>query len=147
MLETSSISPNLEANIPALREKIIEEMTSITDENELHSMTIVIKNSNDNTISLPKWLMELLTLHEGDLKPQMKNLATGQDSWLVNIFLELILTLFKPHTSENISTQKHKILEMERKQAEGYAKYPVQPDEFDIWEDEQVWGDEWHETR
>jgi hypothetical protein len=53
----------------------------------------------------------------------------------------------QPLSSDNLSLQKRKILEMERKQAEGYAKYPVQPGEFDIWEAEQVWGDEWHETR
>ncbi|MDM8526949.1 hypothetical protein QUF58_01950 [Anaerolineales bacterium HSG24] len=32
MLETSSISPNLEANIPALREKVIEEIKRISDD-------------------------------------------------------------------------------------------------------------------
>jgi metal-responsive CopG/Arc/MetJ family transcriptional regulator len=24
----------------------------------------------------------------------------------------------------------------------GYAQHPVEPGEFDVWEDEQVWGDE-----
>ncbi len=41
---------------------------------------------------------------------------------------------------------RQKILELEKKQAEGYARYPVRPGEFDGWENEQVWGDEWHET-
>lgn len=32
------------------------------------------------------------------------------------------------------------IEELERKQAEGYQRYPVTPDEFDGWEAEQSWG-------
>ena len=32
--------------------------------------------------------------------------------------------------------------ELVAKYAEGYTKQPVQPDEFDVWESEQVWGDE-----
>ncbi len=39
-----------------------------------------------------------------------------------------------------LALQRYKILELERKQAEGYAKYPVEPGEFDIWLDEQAWG-------
>jgi metal-responsive CopG/Arc/MetJ family transcriptional regulator len=30
---------------------------------------------------------------------------------------------------------------MERRHREGYARQPVQPDEFSDWEDEQVWGE------
>ena len=29
--------------------------------------------------------------------------------------------------------------QLEKKQAEGYRKRPVQKGEFDLWEDEQVW--------
>jgi metal-responsive CopG/Arc/MetJ family transcriptional regulator len=36
---------------------------------------------------------------------------------------------------------QHKMAEMERKQAEGYARHPVEPGEFDGWEDEQAWGE------
>ena len=32
--------------------------------------------------------------------------------------------------------------ELVARYAEGYAKQPVQPGEFDVWENEQVWGDE-----
>ena len=32
--------------------------------------------------------------------------------------------------------------ELVAKYAEGYKNQPVQPDEFDVWENEQVWGDE-----
>jgi len=35
----------------------------------------------------------------------------------------------------------YKILELEKRHAEGYARYPVKPGEFDIWEEEQAWGD------
>jgi hypothetical protein len=30
---------------------------------------------------------------------------------------------------------------MERKHAEGYARHPVEPGEFDGWEKEQAWGE------
>ena len=40
-----------------------------------------------------------------------------------------------------LALQRYKIVEMEKKQAEGYVKYPVEPGEFDIWQDEQMWGD------
>jgi len=36
--------------------------------------------------------------------------------------------------------QRHAIAEMEKQHAEGYARHPVEPGEFDIWEDEQAWG-------
>lgn len=31
--------------------------------------------------------------------------------------------------------------ELERRHREGYARRPVAPGEFDVWEDEQAWGD------
>lgn len=31
--------------------------------------------------------------------------------------------------------------ELERRHREGYRKHPVEADEFDGWEDEQVWAD------
>lgn len=31
--------------------------------------------------------------------------------------------------------------ELERQHRHGYARFPVEPGEFDIWEDEQDWGD------
>lgn len=37
--------------------------------------------------------------------------------------------------------QKRKIAEMEQRHAEGYARYPVEPGEFDDWEAEQAWGE------
>jgi metal-responsive CopG/Arc/MetJ family transcriptional regulator len=39
-----------------------------------------------------------------------------------------------------LAIRQHRIAQMERKHAEGYAKRPPQPGEFDGWEDEQVWG-------
>ena len=33
------------------------------------------------------------------------------------------------------------ICELEHRHAEGYAKYPAEPGEFDFWQDEQDWGD------
>jgi metal-responsive CopG/Arc/MetJ family transcriptional regulator len=40
--------------------------------------------------------------------------------------------------------ERHRIRELEKKHAEGYAQHPVEPGEFDIWETEQAWGN--HET-
>ena len=37
---------------------------------------------------------------------------------------------------------KYEIKEMEQRHVEGYKQHPVNLDEFSIWEDEQVWGDE-----
>ena len=39
-----------------------------------------------------------------------------------------------------LALHHYRTLELERKHAEGYARYPVEPGEFDIWEDEQAWG-------
>lgn len=39
-----------------------------------------------------------------------------------------------------LALQRNRIAEMERKHAEGYAQHPVEPGEFDVWEDEQSWG-------
>jgi metal-responsive CopG/Arc/MetJ family transcriptional regulator len=36
---------------------------------------------------------------------------------------------------------RYRIEEMEQKHAEGYARYPVGPGEFDVWETEQAWGE------
>ncbi len=41
-----------------------------------------------------------------------------------------------------LALKRHRIREMEKKHAMGYAKYPIEKDEFDVWQDEQVWGEE-----
>ncbi len=41
-----------------------------------------------------------------------------------------------------LALRHHQILALEKKHAEGYARHPVQPGEFDIWEDEQAWGEQ-----
>jgi metal-responsive CopG/Arc/MetJ family transcriptional regulator len=40
-----------------------------------------------------------------------------------------------------LALRRYRIAEMERRHAEGYARHPVQPGEFDVWEAEQVWGE------
>jgi metal-responsive CopG/Arc/MetJ family transcriptional regulator len=37
--------------------------------------------------------------------------------------------------------ERLRMLELERKQREGYAKKPAKRGEFDVWGREQVWGD------
>ena len=39
-----------------------------------------------------------------------------------------------------LALQRHAIAELEKKHAEGYARHPVEPGEFDVWEAEQAWG-------
>ena len=54
----------------------------------------------------------------------------------------------KMHTSrsEFIRRAMYKLLnelkakELEKLHREGYKKYPVQKDEFDVWENEQIWA-------
>ena len=36
--------------------------------------------------------------------------------------------------------RQHRIEEMERKHAEGYARHPEEPGECDVWEADQSWG-------
>ena len=40
-----------------------------------------------------------------------------------------------------LALRQHTIAEMERKHAAGYARHPVEPGEFDVWQAEQVWGE------
>lgn len=37
--------------------------------------------------------------------------------------------------------QRYRITQLEQKHAEGYARHPVEPGEFDAWGTEQVWGE------
>ena len=39
-----------------------------------------------------------------------------------------------------VALQRYRIGQLERRQAAGYARHPVVPGEFDVWESEQVWG-------
>ena len=36
--------------------------------------------------------------------------------------------------------ERFRMAELERKHAAGYARRPVEPGEFDVWEAEQAWG-------
>jgi len=40
-----------------------------------------------------------------------------------------------------LSLRRHAIAEKERQHEEGYTRHPVEPGEFDVWEDEQAWGE------
>ena len=41
-----------------------------------------------------------------------------------------------------LALRHYHILELEERHAEGYARQPIEPDEFDIWQDEQAWSEE-----
>lgn len=38
-----------------------------------------------------------------------------------------------------LALRQHAISKLEQQHAEGYAKHPIAPGEFDIWESEQAW--------
>ena len=40
-----------------------------------------------------------------------------------------------------LALRHYQILEMEKQHAAGYALHPIEPDEFDIWQDEQAWSE------
>jgi metal-responsive CopG/Arc/MetJ family transcriptional regulator len=40
-----------------------------------------------------------------------------------------------------LALRHHAILEKEQQHAQGYARHPVTPGEFDAWDTEQVWGE------
>jgi metal-responsive CopG/Arc/MetJ family transcriptional regulator len=39
-----------------------------------------------------------------------------------------------------LALRRHEIAQLEQRHAEGYARKPVEPGEFDVWETEQMWG-------
>ena len=40
-----------------------------------------------------------------------------------------------------LALRKYAISKLEEQHAEGYARRPIAPGEFDIWESEQAWGE------
>ena len=40
-----------------------------------------------------------------------------------------------------MALKRYRIAQLEKQQAAGYARHPVRPGEFDVWESEQVWGE------
>ncbi len=40
-----------------------------------------------------------------------------------------------------LALHHYQIRKMEKQHAEGCAQHPVEPDEFDIWQNEQTWGE------
>jgi metal-responsive CopG/Arc/MetJ family transcriptional regulator len=44
-------------------------------------------------------------------------------------------------TALQLALRQHAISKLEQQHAEGYARQPIAPGEFDIWESEQAWGE------
>ncbi len=40
-----------------------------------------------------------------------------------------------------LALRHYRIAELERQHAKGYAQHPVTSGEFDVWQDEQAWGE------
>lgn len=74
----------------------------------------------------------------------MKTVQMTLDEELVK---QVDLIVNKTNTSRSAFTREaltraikhYQKLELEKKQQQGYAKKPVQDDEFELWEEEQVW--------
>lgn len=45
------------------------------------------------------------------------------------------------HIALELALRNQKTIAMEQQHAQGYARSPVKPDEFDGWESEQVWSE------
>ena len=41
-----------------------------------------------------------------------------------------------------LALRQHKIARLEQQHAQGYARHPVEPGEFDVWQAEQAWGEQ-----
>ena len=75
----------------------------------------------------------------------MKTIQMTIDEPLLAEVDEMIKTL---HTTRSafirdalqLALHHQKIRVLEQKHAEGYAKNPVPPGEFDVWSNEQAWG-------
>lgn len=76
------------------------------------------------TIYISPDVLEFLSIRRargaGSVSQQLENLARAQ--------------MPRRYTKEDVA-------QLEKKHAQGYAKEPVKPGEFDLWEDEQTWGD------
>ena len=75
----------------------------------------------------------------------MRTIQMTIDEPLLAEVEQMIQTLNTTHSAFirealELALQRHAIAEMEKKHAEGYARHPVEPGEFDVWEDEQAWG-------
>jgi len=40
-----------------------------------------------------------------------------------------------------LALEQYKVAQMEKRHAEGYARHPVEPGEFDVWAEEQAWSE------
>ena len=77
----------------------------------------------------------------------MRTVQMTLDDDLVNQVDSVVKQL---HTSRSAFTRNalrvallnYSIEQLERKHRKGYEKHSVSGDEFVVWEDEQVWGDE-----
>lgn len=45
------------------------------------------------------------------------------------------------HEALRQAMERFRVAELERQHAAGYARRPVEPGEFDVWQAEQAWGD------
>jgi metal-responsive CopG/Arc/MetJ family transcriptional regulator len=78
-------------------------------------------------------------------KGKMKTVQMTVDESLLAEVDEVTETL---HTTRSafiraalrLALRRYEIARMEQQHAEGYARHPVEPGEFDVWETEQTWG-------
>ncbi len=83
-----------------------------------------------------------------------KNPHMGEAMKTIQMTLDESLLAEVDHATEDLNTtrsafirsalrlalRRHIKAKLEQQHAEGYARHPVRPGEFDVWEDEQAWG-------
>ncbi len=75
----------------------------------------------------------------------MKTVQMNLDEELIKSVDDIVKKL---HTTRSAFTRRaleeaisnYNMQKLEEKQQQGYQAHPVQPGEFDVWEDEQSWG-------
>jgi Arc/MetJ-type ribon-helix-helix transcriptional regulator len=86
--------------------------------------------------------------------PVDKNPHAGETMKTIQMTLDESLLEEVDHVTQDLNTtrsafirsalrlalRRHIKSKLEQQHAEGYARHPVMPGEFDVWEDEQAWG-------
>ena len=91
------------------------------------------------------WSILLVTTYITEIN--MKTVQITIDESLLEQVDRLIATLDTTRSAFirdalHAALRKYAIDAPDREHAQGYARHPVQPGEFDLWSAEQAWGDE-----
>ncbi len=73
----------------------------------------------------------------------MRTVQMTLDDELVDQVIKTIKTTRSAFTRDalRLTLKQFQMLELEKKHLKGYAQFPFNSEEFQVWEDEQAWGD------